>query len=208
MPELWIPSGTGHSDFTERKSRFIGESRKVISVDAARKRVKELRLEHPRSSHVAWAYVLGNDAALRGMSDDGEPHGTAGRPIMDPIVGGGLTEILVTVVRYFGGVKLGTGGLTSAYGRCCQDALESMPKVLLVERNRVELRVDYALFEYTARLAGELGGLIVEERFDTTVRLSIDVPVSALEDFRRRILDASRGAAHIETFGASEVNNR
>ena len=207
MPELWIPSGTGHSNLIKRKSRFIGESRMVKNVEAARMRVKELRLEHPRSSHAAWAYVLGTDAALRGMSDDGEPRGTAGRPIMDPIVGGGFTEILVTVVRYFGGVKLGTGGLTSAYGRCSQDALESMPRVLLIDRIRVELEVTYSLYEYTVRLAGELGGLIVEERFDTTVRLSVDVPVSALEDFRQGIIDASRGAAYFETKGATEVNN-
>ena len=206
MPELWIPSGTGHSDFTERKSRFIGEARMVRSTEAARMQVKELRLEHPRSRHVAWAYVLGNDAALRGMSDDGEPRGTAGRPIMDPIVGSGLTETLVTVVRYFGGVKLGTGGLTSAYGRCCQDALELMPRALLIERIRVELGVEYSLYEYTVRLTEEAGGLIAEEIFDTTIRLSIDVPVSALEDFRRSMIDASRGTVYFETRGEREIN--
>ena len=178
------------------------------SAEAARMRVKELRLEHPRSRHVAWAYVLGKDAALRGMSDDGEPRGTAGRPIMNPIVGGGLTETLVTVVRYFGGVKLGTGGLTSAYGRCCQDALELMPKVLLIERIRVELGVEYSLYEYTVRLAEEVGGLIDEEIFDTTIRLSIDVPVSALEDFRRSMIDASRGTVYFKTRAEREVNNR
>jgi len=198
MPELWIPSGTGHSDFTERKSRFIGEARNVSSAEEARLRVKELRLEHPRSRHVAWAYVLGRDASLRGMSDAGEPRGTAGRPIMDPINGQHLTDILVTVIRYFGGVKLGTGGLTSAYGKCSQDALAAMPRVLLVERARVELETSYPVYEQSVRLIREAGGLIDKEVFESRVKITVDLPLTALDDFHLKLKDLSRGDADFE----------
>jgi uncharacterized YigZ family protein len=198
MPELWIPSGTGHSDFTERKSRFIGEAAGIDSAEAARRRVKQLRLEHPRSRHVAWAYVLGSDAALRGMSDDGEPRGTAGRPIMDPVKGQHLTDILVTVVRYFGGVKLGTGGLTSAYGKSSQDALAVMPRVPLVERVRVEIGMAYPVFEQSLRLIRESGGQIAEEIFECRVKVAVDLPVSALDDFHHKLKDLSRGDADFE----------
>jgi len=198
MPELWIPSGTGHSDFTEKKSRFIGEAAGIESAEAARKRIKQLRLEHPRSRHVAWAYVLGRDAALRGMSDDGEPRGTAGRPIMDPVNGQHLTDILVTVVRYFGGVKLGTGGLTSAYGKSAQDALAAMPRVPLVERVRVELGMAYPVYEQASRLIREAGGKIAEEVFESRVKVSVDLPIAVLDDFHLRLKDLSRGDAEFE----------
>jgi uncharacterized YigZ family protein len=197
MPELLIPSGVGHSDFIESKSRFIGEARRVGNAAAARVSIKKLKLEHPRSSHVAWAYVLGNDAALRGMSDDGEPRGTAGRPILDPIAGSGLTNTLVTVVRYFGGVKLGTGGLSSAYGRASQEALGAMPRVILVERVRIEMVMEYSLYEYSVRLLGKIRGKIVEENFDSTVRLAAEIPVPALDEFRRKMRDASNGTIEI-----------
>jgi len=198
MPELWIPSGTGHSDFTEKKSRFIGEAARIERADGARARIKQLRLEHPRSRHVAWAYVLGKDAALRGMSDDGEPRGTAGRPIMDPITGQHLTDILVTVVRYFGGVKLGTGGLTSAYGKSSQDALAVMPRVLLVERTRVELETSYPVYEQSVRLIREAGGLIDKEVFESRVKIIVDLPLAALDDFHLKLKDLSRGDADFE----------
>lgn len=198
MPELWIPSGTGHSDFTERKSRFIGEARKVSSADEARLRVKELRLVHPQSRHVAWAYILGNDGALRGMSDDGEPRGTAGRPIMDPIMGNSLTDTLVTVVRYFGGIKLGTGGLSSAYGKSSQEALAGMPRIRLVERTRVRLGIEYSLYEPVVRLIREAGGRIAYELFETGVDVVVDLPVSMLEEFRRNVNNLSRGAAQFK----------
>jgi uncharacterized YigZ family protein len=198
MPELWIPSGTGHSDFTVRKSRFIGEAGLVESVREARDRVKELRLEHPGSRHVSWAYILGKDAALKGLSDDGEPRGTAGRPIMDFISGGSFTDTLVTVVRYFGGVKLGTGGLTSAYGRCSREALEKMPKIPFVERCRVDLTIGYPVYEQISRLINEAGGLIVDEVFGSDIRFSADLPVSVLEEIRRMVKDVSRGTAGFE----------
>lgn len=195
MPKFRVPAGTGRSDFTEKKSRFIGEAVKEVSVEAARARIRKLREEHPRARHVAWAYVLGQDGALVGLSDDGEPHGTAGRPILDPILGAGLTETLVTVVRYFGGVKLGTGGLASAYGRCSREAVEDLPKIDLVDRTRMEVCMEYPLFDRIKRSAEDLGGLVVEEVFGADIRLIVDVPSATTDDFSRIVADVSRGSA-------------
>ncbi len=197
MPKFRIPAGTGRSDFTEKKSRFIGEAVKALSPEEARSRIRELREQHPRARHVAWAYVLGHDGALVGLSDDGEPHGTAGRPILDPIQGAGLTETLVTVVRYFGGVKLGTGGLVSAYGRCAKEAVEALPKADLVERTRMEVRMDYPLFERIKRSAEEMDALIADEIFGAEVRLIADVPSAHAEEFIRIVADVSRGSAEV-----------
>jgi uncharacterized YigZ family protein len=197
MPELWIPSGTGRAEFIERKSRFIGEGCRVDTPEGARARIKELKLQHPRSRHVAWAYVLGTDRGLRGLSDDGEPRGTAGRPIIDPIIGAGLTNTLVTVVRYFGGVKLGTGGLTSAYGRAGKEALAAMPVIRLIVRKRIELKLDYSLYDYVLRLSKEAEAVIINVKFDSAVTVELDVPETQLDDFSRRIGDAGSGTVLI-----------
>lgn len=198
MPEFYIPSGTGRSDFLEKKSRFIGEAVFADAPDKARERVGFLRSVHPRARHVAWAYVLGGDGALRGMSDDGEPRGTAGRPILDPIVGAGLTDTLVTVVRYFGGIKLGTGGLSAAYGRCSAEALISMPRTPLILRKTVLVHVGYSAYEPLLRLVERFSGRVTNEDFGAEIRLAAEIPVEELDDFRNALGDASRGTAQLE----------
>lgn len=197
MPDIWVPTGVGHSDFTERKSRFHGDARKVISAADARRIVSESREEHPKSRHVVWAYVIGSDGALKGLSDDGEPHGTAGRPVLDPIIGDGLTNTMVTVVRYFGGIKLGTGGLVSAYGRCCREALDRMSREKLIPRTRLNLKLDYSFYEPVCRLTKEAGGRVDSEDFAAGVTMELDVPTAALEEYSQAVADTSRGSAVI-----------
>ena len=199
MPEIWVPTGIGRSDFTEKKSRFLGEARGVNSAEEAREIVTALREEHPRSRHVVWAYILGRDGSLKGMSDDGEPHGTAGRPVLDHIGGENLTGTLVTVVRYYGGVKLGTGGLCSAYGRSAGEALGAMSREPLIERSRVELGVEYSIYEPILRLLNQAGGRMLTEDFGAAVRLSLEIPTAGLDSFRLAVSDASRGAAFFKT---------
>ena len=101
----------------EKKSRFISLLYPVPDDHEVKKILKELRKEHPDSRHVVWSYVLGDAGTLYGLSDDGEPHGTAGRPVLEVLKGSGLTFAALFVIRYFGGIKLGTGGLVSAYTR-------------------------------------------------------------------------------------------
>lgn len=201
MPDIWMASGTGRSEFSEKKSRFLGEARPAKSADEARARIKELKEEHPRARHVAWAYVLGGDAALKGMSDDGEPRGTAGRPILDLIAGGKLTNTMVAVVRYFGGVKLGTGGLVSAYGRSASEALAQMPRVRMMNWVRLVMDMEYSLHDRVKRLSAEVGGRCIDERFDAAVRIVADIPEAVVDEFQRVVNDVGRGTVQVEIVG-------
>ncbi|PIE04582.1 MAG: YigZ family protein [Spirochaetales bacterium] len=196
--QLWVPSGRGESDFTEKKSRFIGAARRARTAEEARSIVAALREEHPRSRHVVWAYVLGADGVLKGMSDDGEPRGTAGRPVLDHITGAKLTDTLVTVVRYFGGIKLGTGGLCSAYGQAARQALEAMSREPLIERRQLRLGMEYSVYDTMLRLLERFEGRVVEDSFGENVSLRAEIPAGVLNDFLAAVENASRGAAAVE----------
>ena len=148
---------------------------------------------------MVWAYILGPDGSLKGLSDDGEPHGTAGRPVLDPIDGQNLTNTLVTVVRYFGGVKLGTGGLVSAYGRSSREALQDMPRERLISRTRVILEIDYPVYEPVLKILEQAGGRVENEEFGAAVALNVMVPDEGVTDFRRKVIDISRGQAGFRT---------
>jgi len=193
MVALYIPSGTGHADFVKKKSRFIGESRYVQSIEEVRFHVKRLRRVHPYARHIVWAFVVGNDRNQQGLSDDGEPHGTAGRPIMDHIVGERLTYTLVTVVRYFGGIKLGTGGLVSAYARCARESILSMPIELLVIRLPVTMIFDYSLRKQVVYIIKKYEGIIKEEVFNMQISLTCSISEKKKHEFLQKIQEACQG---------------
>ncbi len=192
-----MPAGRGETEFVEKKSRFIAAARRAGSADEARAAVSALREEHPRSRHVVWAYVLGAEGALKGMSDDGEPRGTAGRPVLDHITGARLTDTLVTVVRYFGGIKLGTGGLCAAYGQAARQALEAMSRERLVPRQAVRLGLEYAMYDTMLRLLDSFDGRVSADSFGEKVSLTVQVPVAVLENFVAEAENVCRGAAEI-----------
>jgi len=198
MPELFIPSGTGESDFTEKKSRFISRAEKVDSADKARDIVKQLKEKHPKARHVVWAYVIGKDASLKGMSDDGEPRGTGGRPVINHITGGNLTNTLVTVVRYFGGIKLGTGPLASAYGRAAEEALEKMPKKRLVESEILKIKASFSYFSLLERFIKEKEAEVLKKEFDPEPVIYVNVPLLNIEGFISGVTDISHGKVIIE----------
>ena len=131
---LLIPARINQTEFTEKKSRFISRACHVQDSEEARAIVKEIKQEFPDARHVVWAFICGKDRSVFGYSDDGEPHGTAGRPLFEVLKGSPFTDTLVTVTRYFGGIKLGTGGLVSAYTRAGQDVLAGLPFNELVDR--------------------------------------------------------------------------
>ncbi len=193
-----MPCGRGESDFTEKKSRFIGEARKVEDASEARSVVASLREVHPRSRHVVWAYIIGADGSLKGMSDDGEPHGTAGRPVLDHIAGLSLTNTLVTVVRYFGGIKLGTGGLCSAYSKSAQQALASMKREKLIPRREVRLEIEYSMYNSILQLLDTFNGRVISDNFGEKIVLGTQLPLADLEDFLAAADNACRGAAAME----------
>ncbi len=176
-----VPITSATAELEVRKSRFIGGAGSFHRSDSIKQVVSELRARHAGCNHVVYAYAVGDSGDNHGMSDDREPKGTAGRPVLEVVRGSGVTNLLITVVRFFGGTKLGTGGLVRAYTEVAQLALAGLRTEELIERVPFEFRVPYALYEPVIRLIRELSGTIEVPRFEETVALSGTADISPKE---------------------------
>ena len=180
-----------HSELLIKKSRFLGCVQPVAGRAEALAVVERLRAEHPGAAHVCWALLAGGQSAA---NDDGEPGGTAGRPMLEVLRHQQLEGVLATVVRYFGGVKLGAGGLVRAYTDAVAQALLQAEKLPLRRVVTLAVRVPYALEGVARRelhaAAAELG----EVRHGSLVEVTFTVAEDAMAALRRRIEDAARGA--------------
>lgn len=193
------PTASATTEIVVKRSRFIATASPAASVGAAEATIHRRREEHADASHVVYAFLVGDEASEHaGMSDAGEPRGTAGRPVMDVLRGSGVRDVVLTVVRYFGGTKLGTGGLVHAYSDAAKTALAALPTRERIARVRVSTETSYELYERAKLAVGEAGGAILEESFGTGVRLVWELPESALEPLRVRLSDLSRGAMDLE----------
>ncbi len=182
-----------------KKSRFITFIAHTDGVAAAKAFVEDIRAQHPDARHHCWAWVAGapNDSQQLGFSDDGEPAGTAGKPILAQLMGRGIGEVTAVVVRYYGGVKLGTGGLVKAYGGGVQLALNQLSTVLKVPLTEYTLRCDYAQLAGIEALLKQFDGIIVHSEFQAAIRLKVALPEKYQADFSLRLKDFSRGSLHL-----------
>ena len=135
--------GEGHGEITEKKSRFLGAAYPVKSLEEAQERIQAVRQEHYKARHTAYAMVIGSDGMLTRSSDDGEPPGTAGAPMLQTLLGAQLKDSLVIVTRYFGGTLLGTGGLIRAYSQAAKLAVEDAGIGIMAMRSIFEARIGY-----------------------------------------------------------------
>ncbi len=171
----------------------------VETEEAAQAIVKKTREEHPKSRHVVWAYVIGDEKRqYLGMSDDGEPKGTAGRPALSALQYSGLTNILVTVVRYFGGVKLGTGGLVRAYTDSVKAVIDDIPRKKLVEEVQLELRFAYGMYESIKKQIDQHKAAIQQEEFTTEVMICCTVEKEASVSLKQTLVEAAKGQISIK----------
>ena len=194
------PTETARAEIVVKRSRFVAAATAVTSIDAAETELRRVRDEHPDANHVVYAYLVGDERSEQaGLSDAGEPKGTAGRPVMEILRGSGVRDVLLTVVRYFGGTKLGTGGLVHAYGDAARAVLERLPTRRRIDRLTARCSVTYDLLERTRQLIDAAGGTIAEERFGTSVALVWEMPSAHLCGLREQMRDLSRGAVEIET---------
>lgn len=192
------PVGTATAELIVRKSRFIGYGMPVADTAAVSVALGDIRKKHPDSSHVVHAALVGAPhAEIASLSDAGEPRGTAGRPVMDILKGSGVRNVLIAVVRYFGGTKLGTGGLVRAYGDTAREVLAELRTRELLIRDRLGIRLSYAIHEPVRRLLAERGVEISEERFGTDVTLEVNIARNQLEDIKAAIRDLTGGTAVI-----------
>lgn len=171
--EFFIPKAETIFEEEIKKSRFITYIRHTIGMEQAKAFWQEMKMLHPHARHRCWATVAGtpNDSQQYGFSDDGEPSGTAGRPMLNYLLGSGLGEITAVVVRYYGGIQLGTGGLVKAYGNGVQQALLKLEKSRKVLRKNYRLQCEYEHFNTIQHLISERDIVILEQFFGEKVEL-------------------------------------
>ncbi|MBJ7223448.1 MULTISPECIES: IMPACT family protein [unclassified Brenneria] len=182
-----------------KKSRFITLLAPTNGVDAAKDVIQRAREQHPTARHHCWAYVAGapDNSQQLGFSDDGEPSGTAGKPMLAQLMGSGVGEITAVVVRYYGGIQLGTGGLVKAYGGGVQQALKRITLQEKVLQKEYGLRCDYALLPQIESLLYHLGGRILHSDYGADVTLRLAIPVRGVDEAIMRLRDISRGSLHL-----------
>ena len=189
-----IPAGEAEVELQIKNSRFIGRAGYAPSVNTAKAFIAQIKTEHPACNHAVYAFAVGHGATVtHGMSDAGEPSGTAGRPALAVVKGSDLGDVTVVIVRYFGGTKLGTGGLVKAYTETAQLALAELPITEKVERQSVLVAVPYPLYEQTRRLVDTHNGRVDDEEFTTDITLTLNFIVDDLPAFEAKLAELSAG---------------
>lgn len=177
----------GQGRLTEKMSRFLAFAFHVTTAEEARSTVKRMANEWHDARHVCWAYMLGPSRTEYQSNDNGEPSGTAGRPILGQINSFGLTDVLVVVVRYFGGIKLGTPGLIAAYREAARLALEDAGKKEVVEEGRIALSCRYESVNGVMKIVKELGLDVVSLEMGMECRYVLSMPLSMLAGVKGRL---------------------
>ena len=175
-----------------RKSRFIAYAIPVADRDAAMVELRRLREAHPNATHVCWALLAGGHS---GMSDDGEPSGTAGRPILEVLRHHDLDGVLAAVVRYYGGVKLGAGGLVRAYADSIARVLQDAPRIERIAQTLLTVEIGYPDEARVRRWIEQEGYALTDSGYEMEVRLTIGMPVTALDAAREALRDMTQGRA-------------
>ncbi|WP_294474739.1 YigZ family protein [uncultured Ruminococcus sp.] len=178
--------------FTEKKSEFIGHICPVKTAEEAVAFIEHIRSQNRKARHNVYAYVLRDGNASR-YSDDGEPQGTGGVPVLDVINKAGLTDVCVVVTRYFGGVLLGASGLVRAYSQACSLAVAAARKMEMCECSRISFSCDYTLYGRVSYLLPEFGVITEKEDFADTVNLSVLCKSELVEELKRKLTDVSNG---------------
>lgn len=188
-----------HDSFIEKKSEFIGDACHISTMDEALTFVQTIREQHPKSRHVAFAAILGaaEGGAKERMSDDGEPSGTAGKPILDVIRMSKLTDCVIAVTRYFGGILLGSGGLIRAYSTGASMALKTATMEPIVPLQRYCAVLEYQWLGRFDQLLAEVDGKEESKEFTDSVTVRFAVPSAVAEAFETRIREAFNARARL-----------
>ena len=195
-----IPSRSYRVEELIQRSRFITTAAHAPDANAANAFVDSVRELFPDATHHCWAFVAGppGSTAHIGMSDDGVPHGIAGRPMLTVLLHSGVGEVVTVCTRYFGGVKLGTGGLSRAYAGGVKLLLQTLPTELKIKRVHVSVRVAYPHVESLQRLLDDLEVVVEHEEYGEEVRYQIAVPVMTLETLREQLAQLTSGEGILE----------
>ena len=163
------------AEFTVKNSRFVAEAMPVDSPEGAREIWHAQKIRYDNGGHIVYAFITGPQGNIMGCSDDGEPSGTAGRPMLAVLKGSGLTNVIITAARWFGGTKLGTGGLVRAYSDCARLALENAQVTELVPVSSFGIVLPYTYYEQAKRIFDSEGFTIRAEEFGTAVTVQGEI---------------------------------
>ena len=191
MDEYLVPTGYGEDEFVEKKSRFIGRVWLVETEEEALARIAEMKKQHYDATHNCWAYVI-HGGAVR-FSDDGEPGGTAGMPMVQVLQREGLYNVVCVVTRYFGGTLLGAGGLVRAYTKGAKIAVDAAGKSMKRVWSVLYLPCPYTYYERVKLEVEAFGGIIRDTQFGAEVELEILVAKDQAQPFLERITDMTSG---------------
>ena len=200
MTEYYIPTRESEATFVEKRSEFIGHVWRVESEEEARTHIEATKKKHYDARHNCWCYII-RGGAVR-YSDDGEPQGTAGQPMLNVFQREGVENVCCVVTRYFGGILLGAGGLVRAYTQSAKDALDAAGISVVRRWVAMEVPCTYAMFERARLEVTAFGGVVENVDYGADVVLSALLPEERAEEFAAHILDVSAGA--IEVLEAGE----
>ncbi len=201
MTEYYVPTGPGDAEYVEKRSKFLGKVRPVESEEAARAFIDEMKKKYHDARHNCWCYVL--KSGVMRYSDDGEPQGTAGQPMLDVFNREGVTDAVCVITRYFGGVLLGAGPLLRAYQGTAKLALEAAG--ISVVRRWVELTIPcgYSLLGKITQEIPVWDGIVADTEYGADVVIKALLPEGRESDFAKRILDLSAGKVQATVTGES-----
>lgn len=191
----------GEGEVIINKSRFIGYAMPINSEEEALDFIEKIKTKHRDATHNVYAYAYGKDSNIQRFSDDGEPSGTAGIPALEVIKKENLRNVVVVVTRYFGGTKLGAGGLIRAYTRGAKIGLESGIIVEKVLHNKLKIRLDYTLYGKIENHLITNGYIVNDVVFDDGVNIFVSVKFSDLDAFKKTIIDLTSDNVTFETKG-------
>ena len=194
-----VPARVAEVEDVVRRSRFVTRAGRATSREEAVRFVQETRERLPGATHYCWAFNAGEPGSTAhvGMSDAGEPHGTAGKPMLRTLLHSGVGEVVVVCARYYGGVKLGTGGLARAYAAGVKRVLEVCPTMEKVDRTPVVLTVDYGTTDRVDRTLEALDATVIERVFGADVRYRVLVPRHRRADLDAAIADITGGKGRL-----------
>ena len=199
MNEYFIPSGPGEAEYVEKRSSFLGHVRHVESEDEARAFIAEMKKKYYDARHNCWCYVIRGGAER--YSDDGEPQGTAGIPMLEVMRREGVTNIVCVVTRYFGGILLGAGGLLRAYTKSAKDALYAAGISEVRPWIAADMLCSYAAAERLKNEVVSAGAVIADMEYGAGVTVKLLIPAELKDTVSEKITDASAGVVSLTVTG-------
>ena len=191
MSTYIVPASEGRSEYEEKRSSFLGHVCRAVSEEEARKYIESIKKEHRDARHNCWCYII-KDGPER-YSDDGEPQGTAGIPMLEILRREGMTNVVCVVTRYFGGILLGAGGLFRAYSKAAKDALDAAGKEEIIPKALLSVPCPYSLLERVKLELPNFSGTVENTEYGELAVLTVSVPEETAESFSARIFDMSSG---------------